>query len=134
VPARPSEDSLFLQILDHHFDDVVDGLLGGVWVEGVAEAGPDEISLGRTRGVEVGLDAHRLVFAQIVRRIDLTVCHGVVTVERVVVGIRDGLAVAGNVGNARVHLYQPRQQDSFDLVLANLRLQVVHVHVGRVGP
>ena len=33
-----------------------------------------------------------------------------------------------------LHLHQPREHDSFDVVLADLRLQVVHVHVGRVGP
>ena len=128
------ENIFLLQVLHHDLHHRVDLLLGFAGIEGVAQARPHQLAIGRDGGVEVGFDAHGAVVAQIVRRIDLPIGHGVIAVERVVVPIRNGVDLAGNVGDVLLVLHEPRHQHSFDLVLANLRLQIIHVQVRRLRP
>ena len=99
-------------------------------VEGVGDAGPNQQPVGRRCQIDIRLDAHLLLLLQVSRRIDHRIERPVVTIEGVVVGIRQEGRRAGNVGDGIVHFHQARDHDCLDLVGLDLLSEVGEIELG----
>src|SRR6476469_4691029 len=122
-----------LHLLHHNFYQSVDRFLYVGWIESVSDAGPDEFSLLRRDHIEVSLDAYLLFFTQVVGRVDYGVYRTVVSVKRVVVGEGSNVGAAWDICYGIVDLDQARHYDRINLVLSDLRFEVIQVELRPLG-
>src|SRR4030081_3886933 len=103
-------------------------------IECVSNASPNEFSLLRGDYIQISFDAYLLFFFQIVGSVDYRVYRAVVSIEAVVIRIRNHVVTTGGIGDVIFPLDQARHYDGVNLVLADLGPEIIEVKLGTLGP